>query len=100
MGTLPGTSEDTERRREMVIRCALTLARHGPVSDPVRCFCETIFAVWRAWPDVEPALIGMLRLLIGLPYEQLASAWSLVLAIRRNAARQTGAMPAGHPAEI
>ena len=100
LGDLPGNSADAERRREMVIRCALTLARHGPVGDPVRCFCETILASWRAWPDLEPALIGMLRLLIGLPHEQLASSWSLVLALRQNAARQTGAMPAGPPAEI
>ena len=90
LGGMTGSPEEQGRRREMVIRCALALSRHGSIADPVRCFCDTNLAAWRAWPDLEPALIGMLRLLIGLPHHQLASAWNLVFALRKDARQQNG----------
>jgi hypothetical protein len=88
LGGLDGDSESRDRRRQMVLRCSVTLARHGPVTNPVRCFSDTILASRAAWPGLDTTLVGMLRLLSGLPHDQLASAWGLILALRCVAKQQ------------
>jgi hypothetical protein len=88
LGAINGNDEEKERRRQMVIQCAVTLARYGSAPNPVRSFCETILAAWLVWPDLGVALDDLLPLLIGLPHEQLSSTWELVLALRSSSFQQ------------
>jgi hypothetical protein len=79
--TMDADKSTKERRQQMILRCALTLAHHGPIKHPVACLSQTLL---RAWPELGGGLVGMLQLLLRLPHVQLAEAWELVLALRKD----------------
>lgn len=88
---LPNGAAEQESRHQMLIRCAVTLARHGPVRHPVGCFCQTMLKVCAAWPELSDNMAGTLQLLMRLPHPQLAEAWDLILAIRIRSSQKTEA---------
>lgn len=88
--TLDADKSTKERRQQMVLRCALTLAHHGPIQRPVACLSQTLIRTWRAWPEMGSGMLGMLQLLLRLPHVQLADAWELVLTLRKGVPQMTG----------